>query len=696
MKPHEGKANTLSIDIGKFKSILLEPKRIVAPYAWVEHIPFAFFLIEILRPGLLVELGVHSGNSYNAFCQAVSALQIDTKCCGVDTWKGDEQAFFYDESVFKDLEAYQREGYGDFSSLLRMTFDEALGHFSDGTIDLLHIDGLHTYDAVKHDFESWLPKMSEKGVMLLHDTQVHDRDFGVWRLWEEISGSYPSFEFRHGYGLGVAAIGKSVSQGFLDCVTAFNRSPFYEGIFSMLGRELSARRERDDLASEPGLATEDAAGLRAQLFDRASKVARLTAEVEGLRAQLSDRDRETLRLAGEVEGLRAQLDDQGGEIARLKGDIEVITGTKAWRLAQKARIPLRLFLEAYRSATAPKPPDQVSVPVVEDDRTISEDTVPPYLSEYQPNEDFSGHETDLKAIAFYLPQYHRIPENDAWWGEGFTEWHNTRKTTPRFRGQYQPREPHPDFGYYDLSDVNVIKKQARLAREHGIHGFCFHYYWFSGRRLLEKPLDLLLEHKEIDINYCVSWANHNWTRAWDGLDESVLMRQEYDEGGDIALISDLSRYLTDPRYIKADGRPVILIFKLYDLPEPKETIERWRQWCRDNGLGEICVVSVRTSYREAFERDVRGIADREVELPPQLIGPTTPVYDRLPLGRNRYAEPVQTTRVWSTRLWRATPLPTAPTNRSFGRRCSDGTIPPGVKTASPSGMAIRSNTTIDG
>ncbi|MDB4793607.1 class I SAM-dependent methyltransferase [Methylacidiphilales bacterium] len=190
------------------KELIFTPDRLEVS-AWTGHIPFAAWLMQILKPRVFVELGSYYGNSYFAFCEAAVRAQLETMCYAVDTWQGDEHAGLYDQSVFESFSSYH-ERYQLFSTFLRTSFDEAQQKFADGTIDLLHIDGLHTYDAVRHDFETWKPKLSDRAVVLFHDMEVRERDFGVWKLWEELSSQYPAFSFYHSHGLGVLFFGKEI------------------------------------------------------------------------------------------------------------------------------------------------------------------------------------------------------------------------------------------------------------------------------------------------------------------------------------------------------------------------------------------------------------------------------------------------------------------------------------------------------
>lgn len=187
--------------------LAINPHYISYPLSWLGHIPFAAWLIEVARPRVFVELGSYSGTSYFSFCQAVLACEAETKCIAIDTWEGDDHTGGYGESVYQEFVGYNDANFKEFSTYLRMRFEEANPSFQDGSIDLLHIDGLHTYDAVKLDFETWLPKMSSRGVILFHDTAVEREGFGVNTFWSEVCVTYPSFNFSHSNGLGVLLVG---------------------------------------------------------------------------------------------------------------------------------------------------------------------------------------------------------------------------------------------------------------------------------------------------------------------------------------------------------------------------------------------------------------------------------------------------------------------------------------------------------
>jgi predicted O-methyltransferase YrrM len=215
-----------------------DPVRIVTS-AWNEHIPFMFWLMDVLRPEVFVELGTHNGMSFSAACQIANSESMHTKLFAVDTWAGDHQAGHYSDKVYENLKAYLQEKYNGTPVLIRSTFDDALEKFEDSSIDLLHIDGLHTYEAVKNDYESWRPKMRDGGVILFHDTNVRRDDFGVYRLWEEIRDTGPSLEFLHGFGLGVLVVGKEIPAPLIDFfeqVKTVSGQKEVRHVFSHLGK----------------------------------------------------------------------------------------------------------------------------------------------------------------------------------------------------------------------------------------------------------------------------------------------------------------------------------------------------------------------------------------------------------------------------------------------------------------------------
>jgi len=203
----------------------------------------------------------------------------------------------------------------------------------------------------------------------------------------------------------------------------------------------------------------------------------------------------------------------------------------------------------------------------------------------------------MRFIAFYLPQFHPIPENDAWWGKGFTEWTNVSRTDPLFPGHYQPQIP-ADLGFYDLRLEETRIAQAELAREYGISGFCYYHYWFNGKQLLERPCNEVLASGKPDFPFCLCWANETWSRRWLGEESHILMKQEYSAADDRAHAQALLPALADPRSIRVEGRPLFLIYRPKDLPDPQRTTDTFRQACLHNGLPEPYLVGVNAHCRE--------------------------------------------------------------------------------------------------
>jgi lipopolysaccharide biosynthesis protein len=198
---------------------------------------------------------------------------------------------------------------------------------------------------------------------------------------------------------------------------------------------------------------------------------------------------------------------------------------------------------------------------------------------------------DLEAIAFYLPQYHPIPENDEWWGKGFTEWTNVAKAQPLFSGHYQPHIP-ADLGFYDLRLPEVRQAQADLARAHGISGFCYYHYWFTGQRLLERPFNEVLASGKPDFPFCLCWANETWSRRWLGEEKDILKQQSYSPTDDLAHVRALLPAFADDRYIKIKGRPLFLVYRPLDLPDPMKTVEIFKNECIKAGLPEPYLMGV--------------------------------------------------------------------------------------------------------
>ena len=277
-------------------------ERLGAPSAWWQHVPFAHWIVCATAPRVLVELGTHTGVSYAAFCQAVAREQLATRCYAVDTWQGDPHAGAYGPEVLDELRPFHDGRFGAFSTLLQYTFDEALDHFEDGSIDLLHIDGLHTYQAVRHDFESWLLKLSDKAVVLFHDVNERSGDFGVWRLWGELRQRYPAFEFVHGHGLGVLAVGEDAPAPVAAlCELNPDAVAMIRMRFARLGERWWMDTREQMLARDIGQRTAVSSAEAEQLR---AEVARHSSEAEQLRAEVA-------RHSSEAEAARAAAERAG-------------------------------------------------------------------------------------------------------------------------------------------------------------------------------------------------------------------------------------------------------------------------------------------------------------------------------------------------------------------------------------------------
>ncbi len=265
---------------------------VITQSGWIEHGPFAAWIIDAVRPGLLVELGTHWGYSYFAFCEAVTTLGLSTTCVAVDTWEGDEHAGYYSDEVYDFVHDIATRSYPTITTLVRKRFDEAVSTFADGAIDLLHIDGRHRYEDAAEDFETYLPKLSSRGVVLMHDIVVRERGFGVWQHWEDVKKTYPTFEFHHGNGLGVVAVGPDAPDAIRELTSLANDSTdadLVRRMYAQLGGAITLREALDQAASfEPEAETARVRGERLAETIARQAVGREAALLRALRQRESE------------------------------------------------------------------------------------------------------------------------------------------------------------------------------------------------------------------------------------------------------------------------------------------------------------------------------------------------------------------------------------------------------------------------
>ncbi|WP_210201666.1 glycoside hydrolase family 99-like domain-containing protein [Mesorhizobium sp. WSM3864] len=328
------------------------------------------------------------------------------------------------------------------------------------------------------------------------------------------------------------------------------------------------------------------------------------------------RDAEVTKLTSEYEQkpLEAQIQaeqlvSEKAELQRLKGEARNISRKllEAQILIDEQNHEIQALQAERRAFETQSNEPSNFVP----DSDVNSPSYQAFSKEPEKQEAVSVFTDEAKLIAFYLPQFHRVNENSEWWGPGFTEWTNVARATPNFASHSQPKIPR-DLGYYDLTHPGVMREQVELAKLYGLHGFCFYHYWFSGRRILEKPVELFIK-SDINFRFCLCWANENWTRAWDGDTKNILLHQKYAEGDAEAFIDGMIAYFNDHRYIKINGAPLLVVYRAKDIPDPKRWFSIWRDRVVAHGFPGIHI-SVVDFYDISTPQEVE--ADSLVEFPP--------------------------------------------------------------------------------
>jgi glycosyltransferase involved in cell wall biosynthesis len=431
-----------------------------------------------------------------------------------------------------------------------------------------------------------------------------------------------------------------------------------------------------------------------------------------LNAKLEAREAEARALRAKLKGLLRKKEALRPQVARLKSHVANIYTSRSWRLTAPLRMPSRAIEWLTQNARrglkvrlTTGGPAKTQSPTVEPRRKRATDEKPTALT--APGQSRSklhalentyrqyweqanalksawlyselaerpvkAERCDVKMIAYYLPQFHPISENDAWWGRGFTEWRNVAKAAPVFVGHYQPKLPG-ELGFYDLRVVDVIRRQAELARLYGVSAFCFHFYWFAGKRLLEMPLLSFLENPDIDIEFCLCWANESWTRRWDGGEQDILIGQSHSPEDDLAFIRYLKRYFEDPRYLKINGKPVLTVYRPTILPDVAATAARWRCEAEAMGLPGLYLVAT-NSFGFSGAQDI-GF-DALSEFPPNCIRATRCDVERLTKQFKgkvyRYEDCIRASKECSlqeSRLWPGA----MPSWDNTARRITTGTV----------------------
>ena len=305
-----------------------------------------------------------------------------------------------------------------------------------------------------------------------------------------------------------------------------------------------------------------------------------------------------------IKDLKRDLQKKNKSIKSKNRVIKQMRNSKSWKITK----PLRSFTFLLRKLKNRNSTSKIQNPVFKppkiskygtdlgDDLTKSVylENFNQYSDEYvkKSNRSYERRENDPKLIALYLPQFHTIKENDKWWGKGFTEWNNVTRAVPQIKGQYQPQLPD-ELGFYDLSTNDIFYKQIELAKKYGVYGFSFHYYWFSGKRLLEKPIFNYLNDKNLDFPFMLCWANEPWSRRWDGSENEILMPQTFEEGDYLKFIEDIMPFFKDERYIKVNNCPMLLIYRpqYFSKEVMNNAIKVWRDYVKKNGFDDLYLIN---------------------------------------------------------------------------------------------------------
>jgi hypothetical protein len=568
---------------------------------WIGHEKIANFLIKTIKPETIVELGVHNGFSYFTFCQTVHDQKINTKCFGIDHWKGDYHTGLYEEKVYENV-LEENKKYNHFSKLIKKDFNSALSDFNDQSIDFLHIDGYHTYDSVKSDFNNWLPKCKKDAIILFHDVNEFKDDFGVWKLYNELKQTYSHHVFPHAHGLGIISLSENKNNLVSFLKTLDEHTNF--STLLLLNKSTSEKQ------------TKTIEFLTQVSEDKDKKIKFLQEE------KLQFINSNSYRLTAPFRNFRRILQKLIKKIILEEFFYKIISEEFFYKIMTYIFLKNiykwsvknnyfdyifynKKYLFDFDSWSAFKffikkgfllnhnPSQKFS--------TILYCSLNPNLEKINPlvyyffnkskckkfNEecanliiDENGYETPKyepnlisnsviyhknvpKIFAFFLPGFHEDEFNNEFWGKGFTEWDNLKKNNkPLFLGHKHPLEP---YIYYNLNDEKIIREQCKLAKKSGIDGFFIFLYFFTGNKfplykIVPKLVEILTDE---GLEFCFSWANETWSRRWDGSEKDLLIEQNKEISAKeiSSYVRKISHFFKQKNYLTIGNKKYFSIYR---------------------------------------------------------------------------------------------------------------------------------------